>query len=203
MTILVTGGSGHVGSAVVKELKKRGAKVRILVRKEGTPAPEGVEVAVGDLLDPISVHEALAGVSKLYLLNAVTPDELTQGLIAYDLAKKLKHDYLPPSARINPFPEKSTRHPNSPAEPPAETSHVDKPRQRQASTPRRMEGKKIERFSRYRTAQTSEPQPDDIWLGFRRPQFRSEEPSRSSTLRTASCLACLTRPDADCRNICP
>jgi uncharacterized protein YbjT (DUF2867 family) len=30
------------------------------------------------------------GVDKLYLLNAVLPDELTQGLIAYDLAKKLK-----------------------------------------------------------------------------------------------------------------
>ena len=28
------------------------------------------------------------GVDKLYLLNAVTPDELTQGLIACDLAKK-------------------------------------------------------------------------------------------------------------------
>jgi uncharacterized protein YbjT (DUF2867 family) len=29
-------------------------------------------------------------VDKLYLLNAVAPDELTQGLIAYDLAKRLK-----------------------------------------------------------------------------------------------------------------
>jgi hypothetical protein len=30
----------------------------------------------------------MKGVDKMYLLNAVTPDELTQGLIAYDLAKK-------------------------------------------------------------------------------------------------------------------
>jgi uncharacterized protein YbjT (DUF2867 family) len=29
-------------------------------------------------------------VDKLYLLNAVLPDELTQGLIAYDLARKMK-----------------------------------------------------------------------------------------------------------------
>ncbi len=93
MTTLVIGGAGHTGSEVVKELKKRGAGVRIFVRKESTPAPEGVEIAVGDLLDPVSVQKALEGVSKLYLLNAVTPDELTQGLIAYDLArkKKLKH----------------------------------------------------------------------------------------------------------------
>ena len=89
MKILVTGGTGHVGSEVAKELQKRNADVRILVRKE-TPVPEGVEAAVGDLLDPVSLEKALHGVDKLYLLNAVAPDELTQGLIAYDLAKKLK-----------------------------------------------------------------------------------------------------------------
>jgi uncharacterized protein YbjT (DUF2867 family) len=49
---------------------------------------------VGDLLDPISVQKALHGVDKLYLLNAVTPDELTQGLIAYDLARKLKLKHI-------------------------------------------------------------------------------------------------------------
>jgi uncharacterized protein YbjT (DUF2867 family) len=49
---------------------------------------------VGDLLDPVSVEKALHGVDKLYLLNAVTPDELTQGLIAYDLAKKLKLKHI-------------------------------------------------------------------------------------------------------------
>jgi uncharacterized protein YbjT (DUF2867 family) len=36
------------------------------------------------------VREALDGVDRLYLLNAVVADELSQGLIAYDLAKKLK-----------------------------------------------------------------------------------------------------------------
>jgi uncharacterized protein YbjT (DUF2867 family) len=56
--------------------------------------PEGVEVIQGDLLDPISVRKALDGVDKLYLLNAVVPDELTQGLIAYDLAKKLKLKHI-------------------------------------------------------------------------------------------------------------
>ena len=90
MKILVTGGTGRIGSEVLRELKKRGADVRVLVRKKGTSLPDGVEVAVGDLLDPVSVQKAMDGVDKLYLLNAVLPDELTQGLIAYDLAKKLK-----------------------------------------------------------------------------------------------------------------
>jgi uncharacterized protein YbjT (DUF2867 family) len=94
MKILAIGGTGTVGSEVVKELKKRNADVRILVRKKDTASPEGVEVAVGDLLDPVSVQQALHGVDKLYLLNAVTPDELTQGLIAYDLAKRLKLKHI-------------------------------------------------------------------------------------------------------------
>jgi uncharacterized protein YbjT (DUF2867 family) len=52
--------------------------------------PEGVELSLGDLLDPVAVRKSLDGIDKLYLLNAVVPDELTQGLIAYDLAKKLQ-----------------------------------------------------------------------------------------------------------------
>ena len=90
MKILVTGGTGNVGAEVVKELLKRNADIRLLVRKQDAATPNGVEVAIGDLLDPVSVRKALDGVEKLYLLNAVSPDELTQGLIAYDLAKRLK-----------------------------------------------------------------------------------------------------------------
>ena len=94
MKILVIGGTGHVGSEVVKELKKRDADVRVLVRKPDVKSLPGVEVVVGDLLDPVSIDKALQGVDKLYLLNAVTPDELTQGLIAYDLAKKRKLSHV-------------------------------------------------------------------------------------------------------------
>src|SRR5580698_1468914 len=94
--ILVIGGTGNVGGAVVKELLKRGAKVRVLVRRQPDEGklPAGVEVAIGDLLDPVSVAQAMQGVDKLYLLNAVVPDELTQGLIAYDLAKRRKLQHI-------------------------------------------------------------------------------------------------------------
>lgn len=96
MKILVTGSTGKVGSEVLKELRKRDIVVRALVRKQDAPTQlsEGVEVVVGDLLDPVSVQKALDGVDKLYLLNGVAPDELTQGLIAYDLAKKLKLEQI-------------------------------------------------------------------------------------------------------------
>jgi uncharacterized protein YbjT (DUF2867 family) len=92
--VLVIGGTGHVGSEVVKELKKRDADMRVLVRKPDVKSLAGVETVVGDLLDPVSIDKALQGVDKLYLLNAVTPDELTQGLIAFDLAKKRKLSHV-------------------------------------------------------------------------------------------------------------
>jgi uncharacterized protein YbjT (DUF2867 family) len=95
MKVLVTGATGNVGSAVVAELLKRGADVRALIRKPDAAhkLPAGVEAAIGDLLDPVSVEEAMKGVDKLFLLNAVVADELTQALIAYGIAKRigLKH----------------------------------------------------------------------------------------------------------------
>jgi uncharacterized protein YbjT (DUF2867 family) len=91
MKILVTGATGKVGSLVVTELLKRGADVRALVRKqpEAGKLPAGVEVAIADLLDPVSVEKAMQGVDKLFLINAVVTDELTQALIAYGIAKRL------------------------------------------------------------------------------------------------------------------
>jgi uncharacterized protein YbjT (DUF2867 family) len=93
MTILVTGSTGKVGTEVLKELGTHKVKIRALVRKVDAKLPKGVEVFVGDLLDPVAVEKAMEGVDALYLLNGVVPDELTQGLIAYGLAKKkkLKH----------------------------------------------------------------------------------------------------------------
>jgi uncharacterized protein YbjT (DUF2867 family) len=88
--ILVVGGTGLVGSSVVRELLRRDADVRLLVRDAKAAVPSGVDVAVGDLLDPPAVERAMEGADTLYLLNAVTPDELTQALIAFDLAKRRK-----------------------------------------------------------------------------------------------------------------
>lgn len=89
MTILVTGATGTIGRHVVEQLVKRGANVRALVR---TPAkanlPAGVAVAEGDLLDVESLRAAFSGVSTLFLLNAVVPDEFTQALTALNVARE-------------------------------------------------------------------------------------------------------------------
>ena len=89
MTILVTGATGTVGHHVIDQLAKRGANVRALVRDPAKASfPAGVDVVRGDLLNVDSLRPALAGVSTLFLLNAVVPDEFTQALIALGLARE-------------------------------------------------------------------------------------------------------------------
>jgi uncharacterized protein YbjT (DUF2867 family) len=94
MKVFAIGGAGHVGSEVVKQLLKRDVEVDVLVRDKGTRVSEGANAVIGDLLDPAFLEKALEGIDKVYLLNAVTPDELTQALIAYDLARKLKVKHI-------------------------------------------------------------------------------------------------------------
>ena len=88
MTILVTGATGTVGRQVIEQLVKRGADVRALVRDPAKANfPAGVAVAQGDLLDVDALRSVFSGVSTLFLLNAVAPDEFTQALIALNLAR--------------------------------------------------------------------------------------------------------------------
>jgi uncharacterized protein YbjT (DUF2867 family) len=95
MTILVTGATGTIGRNVIAQLVKRGADVRALVR-EPTKANLGddVTLAKGDLLDVDSLRSAFAGVSTLFLLNAVAPDEFTQALVALNVAREVGVDRL-------------------------------------------------------------------------------------------------------------
>ncbi|EJB07102.1 putative nucleoside-diphosphate sugar epimerase [Rhizobium leguminosarum bv. trifolii WSM597] len=88
MTILVTGATGNIGGQVIQHLVDRGADVRALVRDPSkTNFPAGVAVVKGDFLDVDSLRTAFEGVSTLFLLNAVAPDEFTQALIALNVAR--------------------------------------------------------------------------------------------------------------------
>jgi len=89
MSILVTGATGTIGSLIVQRLADAGADVKALVRQSGKLSfPAGVAEVVGDLTDVSSLRAALSSVRTLFLLNAVTPDELTQALIALNLARE-------------------------------------------------------------------------------------------------------------------
>jgi uncharacterized protein YbjT (DUF2867 family) len=88
MTILVTGATGNIGAQVVQHLVERGADVRAFVRDPAKASFSAeVDVAKGDFLDIDSLRSAFVGVSTLFLLNAVVPDEFTQALIALNVAR--------------------------------------------------------------------------------------------------------------------
>jgi dihydroflavonol-4-reductase len=73
VTILVTGASGFVGSAVVRALLARDSQVRVLVRPQSDLSNVrdlAVEIVEGDLRDPASLRRACEGCSGLYHLAA-------------------------------------------------------------------------------------------------------------------------------------
>ena len=89
MSILVTGATGTIGSLVVQGLAAASAEVSAFVRTSGRQRfPAGVKEVVGDLTDVASLRAALSSVRTLFLLNAVTPDEVTQALVALNLARE-------------------------------------------------------------------------------------------------------------------
>ena len=89
MTILVTGGTGMIGAHVLGHLSGQGVDVRALTRDPGKARfPDGVTVVRGNMLDVESMRIALAGVSTLFLLNTVTPEELSQAVLTLNLAKE-------------------------------------------------------------------------------------------------------------------
>jgi uncharacterized protein YbjT (DUF2867 family) len=67
MKILVTGATGWVGRNVVRGLVAAGADVHALSRNPAAKVPDGVGVVRGDLSDPDSLADALAGVERMYL----------------------------------------------------------------------------------------------------------------------------------------
>jgi dihydroflavonol-4-reductase len=73
MRTLVTGGSGFVGSAVVRRLLEAGHEIRALVRpKSRTDNLAGlpVEIVSGDILDPASLAAAVAGCDAVFHVAA-------------------------------------------------------------------------------------------------------------------------------------
>jgi nucleoside-diphosphate-sugar epimerase len=74
MEILVTGGTGFIGSHLVERLQAKGDRVRCLVRTKSHPLhidTNGVELFYGDLLRKESLEPAVKGVDAVVHLAAV------------------------------------------------------------------------------------------------------------------------------------
>jgi uncharacterized protein YbjT (DUF2867 family) len=84
MKVLVIGGTGMVGSLVVRELLARGAQVSVLTRDQAKIAmlPAGAAGVVGNLLSPSTVRGIFTGVDGVFLLNVVSPTESHEALLA-------------------------------------------------------------------------------------------------------------------------
>ena len=83
MKVLVIGGTGTVGSQVVRELLARKADVQVLTRDAGKARLQaGAQAVTGDLLDPGTVRSVFRQIDGVFLLNAVSPTETHEGLMA-------------------------------------------------------------------------------------------------------------------------
>src|SRR5260370_14795982 len=74
---LITGATGNTGSKAVEFLIERGHKVRAFVHKKEEQSAHlqkrGAEIAVGDLLDFMTIRPALEGVSGAYFVYPIAP----------------------------------------------------------------------------------------------------------------------------------
>lgn len=82
MKILVTGGTGTVGSQVVNQLLARQADVSVLTRDGSKVLPAGVKSVQGNLQEVATVRRVFAGFDAVFLLNVVGLAEASEGLLA-------------------------------------------------------------------------------------------------------------------------
>ena len=79
MKILITGGTGFVGSHLVSRLVKKGELVRVLVRENSNIdylRKLNVEICLGDVTDKNSIKAAVKGVDLVYHIAALFPDRV-------------------------------------------------------------------------------------------------------------------------------
>jgi uncharacterized protein YbjT (DUF2867 family) len=89
MSILITGGTGRIGSQILGKLQGQESDVRVLTRSpDNSTLPSGVTPVRGDLGDVDSLRAALTGVSTLFLLAPNVADELTQTMLALSAARE-------------------------------------------------------------------------------------------------------------------
>ena len=94
-TILITGATGKVGSALLDNLGNAASNLRALARDESKAqslGERGVEVVLGDFLKPETLGPALEGVSTVFLLTPIHPQQITQATNVIEAARDSGND---------------------------------------------------------------------------------------------------------------
>ncbi len=74
MISVVTGGTGFLGTHLVRLLQRRGATIRVFLRPGTSPAPADIETRLGDIRDLVALRAAFAGASTVFhLAGLVAP----------------------------------------------------------------------------------------------------------------------------------
>ena len=92
MRQLILGGTGTVGSLVVRGLLDKGETVRVVTRSadRAKDLPRSAQAVIGDLADPATYEKIFTDYDNLFLLTANGPSDLMEGLAAVNEAKRTK-----------------------------------------------------------------------------------------------------------------
>lgn len=90
MSILVIGGTGTVGSYVVRDLLSKGEQVHVLTRSadKADVLPLGAHGIIGDLRKPETLRWAMKGIDRVFLITPLSPTETEEGLVAVAAANR-------------------------------------------------------------------------------------------------------------------
>jgi uncharacterized protein YbjT (DUF2867 family) len=90
--VLVIGGTGNVGSQVVRELLERGVNVRVMTSsaEKIKNLPKGAEGIVANLEKEETLAPAFSGVDGVFLVNAMAENETERGLAGVEAAKSAR-----------------------------------------------------------------------------------------------------------------
>lgn len=90
--ILITGPTGTIGSALLPMLVRDGVPVRGLAHSETSRATieaHGAEAVAGDLDEPASLEQAMAGCDHVFLVSPADPRQAQREKRVIDLARRL------------------------------------------------------------------------------------------------------------------
>jgi uncharacterized protein YbjT (DUF2867 family) len=90
MSILVIGGTGTVGSHVVRGLLTKGEAVHVLTRSadKADVLPLGASGIIGDLRKPETLGRAMKGIDRVFLVTPLSPTETEEGLAVVAAANR-------------------------------------------------------------------------------------------------------------------